>query len=56
MSKRAQAAKKIPPGAEPAEPHVVFDMTELVRYVLFRERVFDACAAAAAAPEKASGD
>jgi len=39
---RALKAKKIPPGAEPAEPHVVFDMTELVRYVLFRERVFDA--------------
>ena len=39
---KAVAAKKIPPGAEPAEPHVVFDMLELVRYVLFRERVFDA--------------
>jgi hypothetical protein len=38
---KAMAAKKIPPGAEPAEPHVVFDMAELVRYVLFRERVFD---------------
>lgn len=42
---RALAAKKIPPGAEPAEPHVVFDMVELVRYVLFRERVFDRRAA-----------
>jgi len=41
---RAVAARKIPPGAEPSEPHVVFDMAELVRYVLFRERVFDACA------------
>jgi len=41
---RALAAKRIPPGAEPAEPHVVFDMAELVRYVLFRERVFDHCA------------
>jgi hypothetical protein len=41
---RAVAARKLPPGAEPAEPHVVFDMEELVRYVLFRERVFDACA------------
>jgi hypothetical protein len=39
---QALKAKKIPPGAEPAEPHVVFDMAELVRYVLFRERVFDA--------------
>lgn len=39
---RAVKAKKIPPGAEPAEPHVVFEMQELVRYVLFRERVFDA--------------
>jgi hypothetical protein len=39
---KALAAKKIPPGAEPMEPHVVFDMAELVRYVLFRERVFDA--------------
>lgn len=38
---KAMAAKRIPPGAEPAEPHVVFDMAELVRYVLFRERVFD---------------
>jgi hypothetical protein len=38
---KAIAAKKIPPGAEPAEPHVVFDMAELVRFVLFRERVFD---------------
>lgn len=38
---RALSAKKIPPGAEPAEPHLVFDMAELVRYVLFRERVFD---------------
>ena len=42
MFERALKAKKIPPGAEPAEPHVVFDMQELVRYVLFRERVFDA--------------
>ena len=48
---RAQKAKKIPPGAEPAEPHVVFDMTELVRYVLFRERVFDACDAQGTKPE-----
>jgi hypothetical protein len=39
--REALAAKKIPPGAEPAEPHVVFDMAELVRYILFRERVFD---------------
>jgi len=38
----ALKAKKIPPGAEPAEPHVVFEMPELVRYILFRERVFDA--------------
>lgn len=43
----AMAAKKVPPGAEPAEPHVVFDMAELVRYILFRERVFDCCAGAA---------
>jgi len=42
MFERAFKAKKLPPGAEPAEPHVVFEMTELVRYVLFRERVFDA--------------
>jgi hypothetical protein len=42
MFERALKAKKIPPGAEPAEPHVVFEMQELVRYVLFRERVFDA--------------
>jgi predicted RNA-binding Zn-ribbon protein involved in translation (DUF1610 family) len=42
MFERALKAKKLPPGAEPAEPHVVFDMAELVRYVLFRERVFDA--------------
>jgi hypothetical protein len=46
---QAQAAKKIPPGAEPLQPHPVFDMAELVRYVLFRERVFDACAAEAPA-------
>jgi hypothetical protein len=46
---RARKAKKIPPGAEPAEPHIVFDMTELVRYVLFRERVFDARVAGATA-------
>ena len=39
---KALAEKKIPPGAEPMEPHVVFDMAELVRYILFRERVFDA--------------
>jgi hypothetical protein len=39
---RALAAKKIPPGAEPSQPHVVFDLAELVRYVLFRERIFDA--------------
>ena len=39
---KAMKARKIPPGAEPVEPHVVFDMPELVRYVLFRERVFDA--------------
>lgn len=43
LFERALQAKKLPPGAEPAEPHVVFDMPELVRYVLFRERVFDAC-------------
>ena len=48
---RALKAKKIPPGAEPAEPHVVFEMTELVRYVLFRERVFDARDAEGAKPE-----
>lgn len=42
----AAAARKLPPGAEPLEPHVVFDMAELVRFVLFRERVFDAAAAA----------
>jgi len=42
MFEQALKAKKIPPGAEPAEPHVVFEMQELVRYVLFRERVFDA--------------
>lgn len=42
---QALAAKRIPPGAEAAEPHLVFDMVELVRYVLFRERVFDAHAA-----------
>ena len=41
---QALAAKRIPPGAEPAEPNVVLDMAELVRYVLFRERVFDRCA------------
>lgn len=52
---RAQAAKKIPPGAEPAEPHVVFDMTELVRYVLFRERVFDACATPAGSEASSAG-
>ena len=46
---KAMAAKKIPPGAEPAEPHVVFEMAELVRFVLFRERVFD-CSAAADSP------
>lgn len=39
---RALKAKKLPPGAEPVEPHIVFEMAELVRYVLFRERVFDA--------------
>ncbi|HEY5999471.1 MAG TPA: CpXC domain-containing protein [bacterium] len=49
--REAMAAKKIPPGAEPAEPHLVFDMAELVRYILFRERVFDRCAA----QEKAEG-
>ena len=38
---QALRAKKLPPGAEPAEPHLVFDMAELVRYILFRERVFD---------------
>ncbi|HWR96940.1 MAG TPA: CpXC domain-containing protein [Candidatus Methanoperedens sp.] len=38
---KAVAAKKLPPGAEPAEPHLVFDMAELVRFILFRERVFD---------------
>jgi hypothetical protein len=50
MFEQARKAKKIPPGAEPAEPHVVFDMAELVRYVLFRERVFGAGAAGAIAP------
>jgi len=48
---QALKAKKIPPGAEPVEPHVVFDMTELVRYVLFRERVFDAHDAQGAKPD-----
>jgi hypothetical protein len=48
--RKAVAAKKIPPGAEPAEPHLVFDMAELVRYILFRERIFDACAAGSPAP------
>src|SRR5512139_176949 len=38
---QARTAKRIPPGAEPMEPHVVFEMAELVRYILFRERVFD---------------
>jgi hypothetical protein len=47
----ALRAKKIPPGAEPVEPHVVFDMQELVRYVLFRERVFEAHAAPGTKPE-----
>jgi predicted RNA-binding Zn-ribbon protein involved in translation (DUF1610 family) len=51
--REAVAARKIPPGAEPAEPHIVFDMAELVRYVLFRERVFDA--RAGAKPEQADG-
>lgn len=49
---QAMAAKRIPPGAEPAEPHVVFDMAELVRYVLFRERVFDRCAGGEAGSEE----
>jgi hypothetical protein len=49
---RARAAKKIPPGAEPVEPHLVFDMAELVRHVLFRERVFDTRAAGPASGEK----
>jgi hypothetical protein len=53
---RAVAAKKIPPGAEPVEPHVVFDMAELVRYVLFRERVFDAAAAAGDDETPAAGE
>ena len=44
---RALAAKKLPPGAEPMQPHLVFEMGELVRFVLFRERVFDARAAEA---------
>ena len=48
---QARKAKKIPPGAEPAEPHVVFDMPELVRYVLFRERVFDVSDAQAPRPD-----
>jgi hypothetical protein len=48
---RALKEKRIPPGAEPAEPHVVFDLPELVRYVLFRERVFDACDAGAQSVE-----
>ena len=51
MFERALKAKKIPPGAEPAEPHVVFDMPELVRYVLFRERVFDVLDAQAPKPD-----
>jgi hypothetical protein len=49
---RALRAKKLPPGAEPAEPHVVFDMAELVRFVLFRERVFDSCASGDSAAEE----
>jgi len=49
----AMKAKKIPPGAEPVEPHVVFELPELVRYVLFRERVFDA---GDAQPQKAAGE
>jgi hypothetical protein len=53
---QALAARKIPPGAEPMQPHVVFDMAELVRYVLFRERVFDACAAPASGPAAAEGE
>ncbi len=48
----ALAAKKIPPGAEPLNPHLVFDMTELVRYILFRERVFDVRAAQEPAEEE----
>lgn len=50
---RALRARKLPPGAEPAELHIVFDMSELVRYVLFRERVFDA---RDAEPSKMEGD
>lgn len=42
---QALRAKKLPPGAEPMQPHLVFDMAELVRFVLFRERVFDESAA-----------
>lgn len=52
---QAMAAKRIPPGAEPAEPHLVFDMAELVRYILFRERVFDRRAAGDAEEAKAGG-
>lgn len=52
---RALAERRIPPGAEPMDPHVVFDMAELVRYILFRERVFDACAAAAPPVEGGAG-
>jgi hypothetical protein len=52
---KAMAAKKIPPGAVPAEPHVVFDMAELVRFVLFRERVFDHCAAGDSGSAKQDG-
>jgi hypothetical protein len=48
---RAIRDRRIPAGAEPVEPHVVFEMAELVRYVLFRERVFDIHAAEPAAPE-----
>lgn len=44
----ALKAKKIPPGAESIQPHLVFDMADLVRYVLFRERIFDFHAARAA--------
>jgi len=51
MFERALKAKKIPPGAEPVEPHVVFEMPELVRYVLFRERVFDVCDAQGTQPD-----
>ena len=53
---QAMAAKRLPPGAEPAEPHLVFEMTELVRYILFRERVFDHRAGGGAGGVKPEGN